>query len=171
MYNNGCKTICIFNYSLAENFFNLSFLFSYLYFSLDQFLIGDGNNVYDFTYVENVAHAHICADRALVSEKAAGEVPLKDSVIAYPLLFICVCKWKLKGIHTGIMIYFKVWTGQLHCWMVVGSSQVYTWEDVNYWLNDDDMMKGSSLHLGKWGNMKKCLLGKTCHYQWPSLLD
>ncbi|KAH1255995.1 hypothetical protein AAZX31_03G002300 [Glycine max] len=38
-----------------------------------KFLIGDGNNVYDFTYVENVAHAHICADRALVSEKAAGE--------------------------------------------------------------------------------------------------
>ena len=44
-----------------------------------------------------MAHAHICADRALVSEgpvseKVAGEVPLKDSVIAYPLLFICVCK-------------------------------------------------------------------------------
>ncbi|KAK7352607.1 hypothetical protein VNO80_18031 [Phaseolus coccineus] len=43
-----------------------------------KFLIGDGNNVYDFTYVENVAHAHICAERALdsegpVSEKAAGE--------------------------------------------------------------------------------------------------
>jgi sterol-4alpha-carboxylate 3-dehydrogenase (decarboxylating) len=36
--------------------------------------------VYDFTYVENVAHAHICADRALasegtISEKAAGQVP------------------------------------------------------------------------------------------------
>ncbi|KAH1241404.1 3beta-hydroxysteroid-dehydrogenase/decarboxylase isoform 2 [Glycine max] len=30
-----------------------------------KFIIGDGNNVYDFTYVENVAHAHICADRAL----------------------------------------------------------------------------------------------------------
>lgn len=43
-----------------------------------KFIVGDGNNVYDFTYVENVAHAHICADRALasegtVSEKAAGE--------------------------------------------------------------------------------------------------
>ncbi|KAE9586902.1 hypothetical protein Lal_00004624 [Lupinus albus] len=43
-----------------------------------KFIIGDGNNVYDFTYVENVAHAHICAERALasegtVSEKAAGE--------------------------------------------------------------------------------------------------
>lgn len=45
----------------------------------DQYIIGDGNNIYDFTYVENVAHAHICAERALasegmVAEKAAGQV-------------------------------------------------------------------------------------------------
>lgn len=37
--------------------------------------------MYDFTYVENVAHAHICAERALASEgaaadKAAGQVDL-----------------------------------------------------------------------------------------------
>lgn len=43
-----------------------------------KFIIGDGNNLYDFTYVENVAHAHICAERALasggdVSEKASGQ--------------------------------------------------------------------------------------------------
>lgn len=35
--------------------------------------------MYDFTYVENVAHAHVCAERALasggtVSKRAAGEV-------------------------------------------------------------------------------------------------
>lgn len=35
--------------------------------------------MYDFTYVENVAHAHVCAERALaagedVAEKASGEV-------------------------------------------------------------------------------------------------
>lgn len=35
--------------------------------------------MYDFTYVENVAHAHICAERALASDgpvahKAAGQV-------------------------------------------------------------------------------------------------
>lgn len=35
--------------------------------------------MYDFTYVENVAHAHICAERALgsegmVAQKAAGQV-------------------------------------------------------------------------------------------------
>ncbi|XP_021848144.1 3beta-hydroxysteroid-dehydrogenase/decarboxylase isoform X2 [Spinacia oleracea] len=43
-----------------------------------KFIIGDGNNIYDFTYVENVAHAHICAERALaskgtVAEKASGQ--------------------------------------------------------------------------------------------------
>ncbi|KAK2970597.1 hypothetical protein RJ640_011786 [Escallonia rubra] len=43
-----------------------------------KFIIGDGNNMYDFTYVENVAHGHVCAERALasegtVSERAAGE--------------------------------------------------------------------------------------------------
>ncbi|CAL5356441.1 unnamed protein product [Camellia sinensis] len=37
------------------------------------FLIGDGKNMYDFTYVENVAHAHICAERALASERIAAE--------------------------------------------------------------------------------------------------
>jgi plant 3beta-hydroxysteroid-4alpha-carboxylate 3-dehydrogenase len=35
--------------------------------------------LYDFTYVENVAHAHICAEQTLASEgpaaeKAAGQV-------------------------------------------------------------------------------------------------
>ncbi|CAL5401965.1 unnamed protein product [Camellia sinensis] len=39
---------------------------------------GKSKNMYDFTYVENVAHAHICAERALaseatVAERAAGE--------------------------------------------------------------------------------------------------
>ncbi|GLT97196.1 hypothetical protein SLE2022_147720 [Rubroshorea leprosula] len=43
-----------------------------------KFIIGDGNNTHDFTYVENVAHAHVCAERALASggetaKKAAGQ--------------------------------------------------------------------------------------------------
>ncbi|KAI3876708.1 hypothetical protein MKX03_019191 [Papaver bracteatum] len=43
-----------------------------------KFIIGDGNNFYDFTYVENVAHAHICAEKALssggeIAERAAGQ--------------------------------------------------------------------------------------------------
>lgn len=40
--------------------------------------------MYDCTYVENVAHAHICAERALasegpVAEKAAGQVFTESS--------------------------------------------------------------------------------------------
>ncbi|KAI3968680.1 hypothetical protein MKX01_028830 [Papaver californicum] len=31
------------------------------------FIVGDGNNFYDFTYFENVAHAHISAEKALSS--------------------------------------------------------------------------------------------------------
>ncbi|XP_077250316.1 3beta-hydroxysteroid-dehydrogenase/decarboxylase-like [Tasmannia lanceolata] len=46
-----------------------------------KFIIGDGNNLYDFTYVENVAHAHICAEQVLASDgdsakKAAGQAYL-----------------------------------------------------------------------------------------------
>lgn len=48
-------------------------------FFIVQFIIGDGSNFYDFTYVENVVHAHVCAERALASggevcAKAAGQV-------------------------------------------------------------------------------------------------
>ncbi|GAV63869.1 3Beta_HSD domain-containing protein/Reticulon domain-containing protein [Cephalotus follicularis] len=38
-----------------------------------KFIIGDGNNIHDFTYVENVAHAHICAEQALASEGTVAE--------------------------------------------------------------------------------------------------
>ncbi|XP_026658559.2 3beta-hydroxysteroid-dehydrogenase/decarboxylase [Phoenix dactylifera] len=42
-----------------------------------KYIVGDGNNMDDFTYVENVAHAHVCAERTLASEvgakKAAGQ--------------------------------------------------------------------------------------------------
>ncbi|KAI3507222.1 hypothetical protein L1887_22094 [Cichorium endivia] len=53
-----------------------------------KFIIGDGTNMYDFTYVENVAHAHVCAERALASEgsaskRAAGEAKNQDSCICH----------------------------------------------------------------------------------------
>ncbi|CAN6476177.1 unnamed protein product [Victoria cruziana] len=38
-----------------------------------KFIIGDGNNMFDFTYVENVAHAHICAEKALGTEATSEE--------------------------------------------------------------------------------------------------
>uniref|UniRef100_A0A7N0TKJ9 Reticulon-like protein n=1 Tax=Kalanchoe fedtschenkoi TaxID=63787 RepID=A0A7N0TKJ9_KALFE len=35
---------------------------------LAKFIVGNGENISDFTFVENVAHAHICAEEALVSQ-------------------------------------------------------------------------------------------------------
>ncbi|KAG0496628.1 hypothetical protein HPP92_001319 [Vanilla planifolia] len=39
-----------------------------------KYIIGDGNNMYDFTYVENVAYAHICAERTLAAGGSAAAV-------------------------------------------------------------------------------------------------
>jgi plant 3beta-hydroxysteroid-4alpha-carboxylate 3-dehydrogenase len=48
---------------------------NYIFFKklcfLVQYIIGDGNNYYDFTYVENVAYGHVCAEKTLSSEKGA----------------------------------------------------------------------------------------------------
>jgi nucleoside-diphosphate-sugar epimerase len=38
-----------------------------------KFILGDGKNMFDWTYVENVAHAHVCAERALVPGEFVGE--------------------------------------------------------------------------------------------------
>ncbi|XP_024375719.1 3beta-hydroxysteroid-dehydrogenase/decarboxylase [Physcomitrium patens] len=38
-----------------------------------KFILGDGKNMFDWTFVENVAHAHLCAERALVPVEFSGE--------------------------------------------------------------------------------------------------
>ncbi|KAL3819083.1 hypothetical protein ACJIZ3_004988 [Penstemon smallii] len=68
-----------------------------------KFIIGDGNNMYDFTYVENVAHAHICAERALASE---GPVAEKASGQAYFITNMEAFKfWEFVGIILGGLGY------------------------------------------------------------------
>jgi nucleoside-diphosphate-sugar epimerase len=44
-----------------------------------QFVIGSGRNMSDFTYVDNVAHANICAEQALCSNAVSvgGKVDFK----------------------------------------------------------------------------------------------
>src|SRR5438105_927562 len=37
-----------------------------------RFIVGDGNNVVDFTYVKNVAHGLICASESLANDSALG---------------------------------------------------------------------------------------------------
>uniref|UniRef100_A0A803M2E2 Reticulon-like protein n=1 Tax=Chenopodium quinoa TaxID=63459 RepID=A0A803M2E2_CHEQI len=61
-----------------------------------KFIIGDGNNMYDFTYVENVAHAHICAERALaskgtVAEKASGQLEFPSGIEFNRLTRLILC--------------------------------------------------------------------------------
>ncbi|VFQ75536.1 unnamed protein product [Cuscuta campestris] len=60
-----------------------------------KFIIGIGNNALDFTYVDNLAHAHICAEEALNSKTThvAGKAffinnlePMKFSSFAYLIL-------------------------------------------------------------------------------------
>lgn len=39
-----------------------------------KFILGDGKNMFDWTYVENVAHAHLCAEKALSCGDSGGEL-------------------------------------------------------------------------------------------------
>ncbi|CAL5063381.1 unnamed protein product [Urochloa decumbens] len=49
----------------------LRFVAVYARSPLGKFVIGGGSNISDFTYVENVAHANICAEQALCSDPAS----------------------------------------------------------------------------------------------------
>lgn len=42
----------------------------------DRYQMGDNNNLFDFTYVENVAHAHLLGARALLATYSAATAPL-----------------------------------------------------------------------------------------------
>ncbi|CAI0555411.1 unnamed protein product [Linum tenue] len=54
-----------------------------------KFLIGDGNNVYDFTYVENVAHAHICAEQTLSSSGGGCRESCRAERAGVAVMFSC----------------------------------------------------------------------------------
>ena len=58
--------------------FKFVFIFSFYKVTkiLIQFIIGSGENISEFTYVENVSHAHICAEESLHFRMAsiAGKV-------------------------------------------------------------------------------------------------
>lgn len=43
--------------------------------------------MYDFTFVANVAHAHICAERALASEVTVAEKAAGQVLFQHPLKF------------------------------------------------------------------------------------
>lgn len=73
-----------------------------------QIIIGSGENLCDFTYVENVAHATICAEEVLSSEAAsvAGKVLFWRIFYQFSVLFAMVICWLFlqpKGLFIAII--------------------------------------------------------------------
>ncbi|KAK9159617.1 hypothetical protein Syun_005958 [Stephania yunnanensis] len=62
--------------------------------SFSKFIIGSGEKVSDFTYVDNVAHAHVCAEEALCSGTALW---LESPTVKFPasliLFFLVLVNW------------------------------------------------------------------------------
>ncbi|CAK7198295.1 erg26, C-3 sterol dehydrogenase [Sporothrix eucalyptigena] len=90
--------------------------------------IGDNTNMFDFTYVENVAHAHLLAARALRATAAASTAPLDHERVDGEAFFItndCPIYfwdftrtvWKYAGNKDGLN---KVWVLPREVGMVLG---------------------------------------------------
>ncbi len=74
--------------------------------------VGDNNNIFDFTYVENVAHAHLLAAHALLATYATATVPLDHEKVDGEAFFItndnpvyfwdfCRAVWQAAGSPLG----------------------------------------------------------------------
>lgn len=90
--------------------------------------VGDNNNLFDFTYVENVAHGHLLAARALLVTAASATVPLDHERVdgeAFlitndsPVYFWDFCRavWAAAGSPHGTE---HVWTLSRELGMVLG---------------------------------------------------
>lgn len=67
-----------------------------------QFIIGTGDNLSDFTFSENVAHAHICAEEALNFQtvSVAGKVSILNiNEVLLPVLILYSCITKFLLLH------------------------------------------------------------------------
>uniref|UniRef100_A0A0D6R3L8 3-beta hydroxysteroid dehydrogenase/isomerase domain-containing protein n=1 Tax=Araucaria cunninghamii TaxID=56994 RepID=A0A0D6R3L8_ARACU len=84
-----------------------------------KFIIGDGENMYDFTYVENVAHAHICAEQAL--DSGASDVAGKAYFITNmePIKF-----WEFLSIIL-LLLLFSCWTDFCTCCSPAAAVDLY----------------------------------------------
>lgn len=59
--------------------------------------------MYDFTYVENVAHAHICAEQTLASEGSKAEEAAGKVYTSLVARYICVQNFKFSTL-VGLQI-------------------------------------------------------------------
>ena len=72
-------------------------------------MIGDGENLWDVTYVENVAHAHVLAVENLLSSKtAAGEAIFISNEEPITFRDFCLAIWSAFGHHPPYEVHIPV---------------------------------------------------------------
>ncbi|PQE19861.1 3-beta hydroxysteroid dehydrogenase isomerase protein [Rutstroemia sp. NJR-2017a BVV2] len=82
------------------------------YTSKDGFQLGDNTNLFDFTYVLNVAHAHLLCARALLSTSSTSTIPLDHERVDGEAFLVTNCSpvpfwdfvrevWKAAGSTKG----------------------------------------------------------------------
>lgn len=96
--------------------------------------IGSNNNLFDFTYVENVAHGHLLAAVALLATHKSSTVPLDTERVDGEAFFItngspvyfwdfCRAVWRAAGSEAGTE---AVWTLPRDVGMLLGAlSEVF----------------------------------------------
>ncbi|EJT73430.1 hypothetical protein GGTG_10268 [Gaeumannomyces tritici R3-111a-1] len=100
--------------------------------------VGDNNNIFDFTYVGNVAHAHLLAARALLITHESATAPLEHERVDgevflvtndSPLYFWDFARmvWKAAGSPHGVDRVWVLprevglalgWLSEMGCWLV-----------------------------------------------------
>jgi len=88
------------------------------------YIIGDGNNLWDVTYVTNVADAHVLAAENLVSSKtAAGEAFFIQNNEPITFRDFCLAIWA----HFGHIPPFQVHIPTSLAWVAGFVSEYFTW--------------------------------------------
>jgi sterol-4alpha-carboxylate 3-dehydrogenase (decarboxylating) len=88
------------------------------------FVIGPAQNLYDFTYVTNVADAHVLAVRNLLTSKtAAGEAFHISNGQPIPFRVFCLAIWAEFGHAPWITVKIPIWVA----WMVGWLCEMLTW--------------------------------------------
>lgn len=88
------------------------------------FVIGEAQNLYDFTYVTNVADAHVLAVRNLLTSKtAAGQKFHISNGEPIPFRDFCLAIWK----ESGHVPWFTVRIPIVVAWFIGWLCEIITW--------------------------------------------
>lgn len=117
----------------------------------NRFQLGPNNNLYDFTYVKNVAHAHLLAARALLQTYKSTVIPLDHERVDGEAFFVTNGEpayfwdflkaiWALQGSQMGANDFqvigkklgiFMGWLTETICWCL-GRQPLFTRQRVIY---------------------------------------